>query len=55
MHYLGLLEFSVRICDALQSQHTRDVANLSYEYDCDLVTGFPFALVFTYTFTEYIT
>ena len=45
MHYLGLLEFLVRICDALQ--HTRDVPNLSDEYDCDLITGFPFALVFT--------
>ena len=27
------------------SQHTRDVSNLSYEYDCDLITGFPFAFV----------
>ena len=48
--YLGLLEFPVRICDALQSQNTRDVPNLSYEYDCDLTTGFPFVLVFTCTF-----
>ena len=38
--YLGLLEFPVRICDAYTSQHTRDVPNLSYEYDCDLITGF---------------
>ena len=29
------------------SQHTRDVPNLSYEYDCNLLTGFPFALVFS--------
>ena len=39
MHYLvGLLEFPVRICDALQSQHTRDAPNLSY--DCHLITAF---------------
>ena len=37
------------------SQHTRDVPNLSCEYDCDLVTGFPFALVFRCTFTECVT
>ena len=36
--YLGLLEFPVRICDALQPEHTRDVPNLSY--DCDLITTF---------------
>ena len=53
IHYLGLLEFPVRICDALQPQYTRDVPiNLSYEYDCDLITGFPFDLVFTYVSTE---
>ena len=53
MHYLGLLEFLVRVCDALQ--HTRDVPNLSDEYDCDLITGFPFALVFTCTFRPCVT
>ena len=31
------------------SQHTRDVPNLSaYKYDCDLITGFSFALMFIY-------
>ena len=32
------------------SQHTRDVPILSYEYNRDLITGFPFVLVFTCTF-----
>ena len=49
MHYLGsiLLEFPVGICDALHIT--------THEYDCDLITGFPFALVFTCTFTECVT
>ena len=58
MHCLGLLEFTVRICDAYTSQHIRDLLNLSH--DCDLITvftiGFPFALVFICTaFTECVT
>ena len=35
MHYLGLVEFPVRICDASFTTHTRpNIPNLSY--DCDL-------------------
>ena len=33
------------------SQHTRDVPNLSYEITY-LITGFPFVLVFTCTFSH---
>ena len=57
MHYLGLLEFPVRIwCLTHHNTHEPGaVPNLSYEYDCDLITGFPFALVFTCTFTECVT
>ena len=33
MDYLGLLEFPVRFVMPYTSQHTRDVLNLSYEYD----------------------
>ena len=36
-----LLEFPVGICDVLHIT--------THEYDCDLITGFPFALVFTCT------
>ena len=46
MHYLWfiLLEFPVEICDGLHIT--------THEYDCDLITGFPFALLFTCTFTK---
>ena len=40
MYCLELLEFTVRMMP-YTSQHTRDVPNLAYGYDCDLITGFP--------------
>ena len=51
----GYWNFRLEFVMPYISQHTRDVPNLSYGYDCDLITGFPFALVFTCTFTECVT
>ena len=54
---MGLLEFPV--FDASHITQTRDLPISNLSYDCDLITvdfvGFPFALVFTCTFTESIT
>ena len=50
------LNFRLEFVMPYTLQHTRDVRNLSaYGYDCCLITGFPFALVFTCTFTEWVT
>ena len=51
----GYWNFRLEFVMPCTPQHTRDVPNLSYEYDCDLITGFPFALVFTCTCTECVT
>ena len=52
----GVLEFPVRICDALPiTTHTTHTRLIYPEYDCGLITGFPCALVFTCTFTECVT
>ena len=52
----GYWNFRLEFVMPRTSQQTRDVPKLSY--DCDLITafiGFPFALVFTCTFTECVT
>ena len=52
----GYWNFRLEFVMPYISQHTRDVPNLSCY--CDLITafiGFPFALLFTCTFTECVT
>ena len=52
----GYWNFRLKFMMPYKSKHTRDEPKLSY--DCDLITafiGFPFALVFTCTFTECVT
>ena len=52
----GYWNFRLEFVMPYTSQYTRDVpSHLSYEYGCHLITGFPFALVFTCTFTEFVT
>ena len=54
-NYLRYWNFRFDFMMTCISQHTQDVLNLSYEYDYDLITEFPFALVLSCTFTESVT
>ena len=40
MHYLGLLEFPVGICDASHDNSYETYLIFPMKYDCDLITAF---------------
>ena len=49
IHYLGLVEFPVRIC--LRHHNTHETYLIyPMKYDCDLITGFLFALAGVYMY-----